>query len=65
MSFSFGLYLPVTGRHVAVLESDRGKCRPWRNRRDIHPERGPLKMIIFLAGAFAATYSTAFNYFDG
>ena len=26
---------------------------------------GPGMMIIFLAGAFAATYSTAFNYFDG
>ncbi len=26
---------------------------------------GPHLMIIFLAGAFAATYSTAFNYFDG
>ena len=26
---------------------------------------GPSLMVIFLAGAFAATYSTAFNYFDG
>lgn len=26
---------------------------------------GPSLMLIFLAGAFAATYSTAFNYFDG
>jgi len=26
---------------------------------------GPWMMILFLAGAFAATYSTAFNYFDG
>jgi Mn2+/Fe2+ NRAMP family transporter len=26
---------------------------------------GPHLMVIFLAGAFAATYSTAFNYFDG
>ena len=26
---------------------------------------GPGMMIIFLAGALAATYSTAFNYFDG
>jgi len=26
---------------------------------------GPGMMLIFLAGAFAATYSTAFNYFDG
>ena len=26
---------------------------------------GPWMMMIFLAGAFAATYSTAFNYFDG
>ena len=26
---------------------------------------GPQMMIIFLAGAMAATYSTAFNYFDG
>ncbi len=26
---------------------------------------GPNLMIIFLAGALAATYSTAFNYFDG
>jgi hypothetical protein len=26
---------------------------------------GPHLMIIFLAGALAATYSTAFNYFDG
>ena len=26
---------------------------------------GPHLMVIFLVGAFAATYSTAFNYFDG
>jgi len=26
---------------------------------------GPNLMIVFLAGALAATYSTAFNYFDG
>lgn len=26
---------------------------------------GPGMMIVFLVGAFAATYSTAFNYFDG
>lgn len=26
---------------------------------------GPSLMLIFLAGAFAATFSTAFNYFDG
>ena len=26
---------------------------------------GPQLMLVFLAGAFAATYSTAFNYFDG
>ncbi|MFQ5709574.1 MAG: Nramp family divalent metal transporter [bacterium] len=26
---------------------------------------GPWMMLIFLVGAFAATYSTAFNYFDG
>ncbi len=26
---------------------------------------GPSMMIVFLAGAMAATYSTAFNYFDG
>ena len=26
---------------------------------------GPEMMIIFILGAFAATYSTAFNYFDG
>ena len=26
---------------------------------------GPWMMIVFLIGAFAATYSTAFNYFDG
>ena len=26
---------------------------------------GPGLMLVFLAGAFAATYSTAFNYFDG
>ncbi len=26
---------------------------------------GPHLMIVFLVGAFAATYSTAFNYFDG
>ncbi len=26
---------------------------------------GPWMMIVFLAGAFAATFSTAFNYFDG
>ncbi len=26
---------------------------------------GPWMMIVFLLGAFAATYSTAFNYFDG
>ncbi len=26
---------------------------------------GPQMMIVFLAGALAATYSTAFNYFDG
>ena len=26
---------------------------------------GPWMMIVFLAGAFAATYSTVFNYFDG
>ena len=26
---------------------------------------GPWMMIIFLAGSFAATFSTAFNYFDG
>ncbi|MFV2008109.1 MAG: Nramp family divalent metal transporter, partial [Longimicrobiales bacterium] len=26
---------------------------------------GPWMMIIFLLGAFAATFSTAFNYFDG
>lgn len=26
---------------------------------------GPQLMIVFLVGAFAATYSTAFNYFDG
>lgn len=26
---------------------------------------GPWMMIVFLGGAFAATYSTAFNYFDG
>ena len=26
---------------------------------------GPWMMIVFLTGAFAATYSTAFNYFDG
>ncbi|MFQ5637723.1 MAG: Nramp family divalent metal transporter [bacterium] len=26
---------------------------------------GPEMMVVFLFGAFAATYSTAFNYFDG
>ena len=26
---------------------------------------GPSMMMVFLLGAFAATYSTAFNYFDG
>lgn len=26
---------------------------------------GPSLMVVFLAGALAATYSTAFNYFDG
>ena len=26
---------------------------------------GPWMMLIFILGAFAATYSTAFNYFDG
>ncbi len=26
---------------------------------------GPWMMMVFLAGAFAATFSTAFNYFDG
>lgn len=26
---------------------------------------GPWMMVIFLVGAFAATFSTAFNYFDG
>ena len=26
---------------------------------------GPAMMFVFLAGAFAATFSTAFNYFDG
>ncbi len=26
---------------------------------------GPSMMIVFLVGAFAATFSTAFNYFDG
>jgi len=26
---------------------------------------GPWMMIVFLIGAFAATFSTAFNYFDG
>ena len=26
---------------------------------------GPAMMIVFFAGAFAATFSTAFNYFDG
>ena len=26
---------------------------------------GPEMMLVFLAGAFAATFSTAFNYFDG
>ena len=26
---------------------------------------GPGMMLVFLAGAFAATFSTAFNYFDG
>ncbi len=26
---------------------------------------GPWMMIVFMIGAFAATYSTAFNYFDG
>jgi Mn2+/Fe2+ NRAMP family transporter len=26
---------------------------------------GPSMMLVFLAGAMAATYSTAFNYFDG
>ena len=26
---------------------------------------GPWMMVIFLLGAFAATFSTAFNYFDG
>ena len=26
---------------------------------------GPSMMLVFLAGAFAATFSTAFNYFDG
>ena len=26
---------------------------------------GPWMMIVFLAGSFAATFSTAFNYFDG
>ncbi len=26
---------------------------------------GPSMMIVFLAGAFSATFSTAFNYFDG
>lgn len=26
---------------------------------------GPLMMMVFFAGAFAATFSTAFNYFDG
>ena len=26
---------------------------------------GPWMMVVFLAGAFAATFSTAFNYFDG
>lgn len=26
---------------------------------------GPWMMVVFMIGAFAATYSTAFNYFDG
>ena len=26
---------------------------------------GPVMMMVFFAGAFAATFSTAFNYFDG
>ena len=26
---------------------------------------GPWMMLVFLVGAFAATFSTAFNYFDG
>jgi Mn2+/Fe2+ NRAMP family transporter len=26
---------------------------------------GPWMMIVFMVGAFAATFSTAFNYFDG
>ena len=26
---------------------------------------GPWMMVVFLVGAFAATFSTAFNYFDG
>jgi len=26
---------------------------------------GPWMMVVFLAGAFAATFSTSFNYFDG
>jgi Mn2+/Fe2+ NRAMP family transporter len=26
---------------------------------------GPWMMVVFLLGAFAATFSTAFNYFDG
>ena len=26
---------------------------------------GPWMMVVFLIGAFAATFSTAFNYFDG
>ena len=26
---------------------------------------GPQMMIVFMVGAFAATFSTAFNYFDG
>ena len=26
---------------------------------------GPEMMVVFIAGAFAATFSTAFNYFDG
>jgi hypothetical protein len=27
--------------------------------------RGPAMMGVFMLGAFAATFSTAFNYFDG
>lgn len=51
---------------VWIYPSDvRGNAVMGEIARIFTDSVGPHLMLIFLAGAFAATYSTAFNYFDG